>query len=279
MLTNIKLPTIELPNVNLSTIGTAISHLTVTSPSLIYHGLSSIYNRYKNNGYINTSLENKNVIIFVHGRNGHYSNFDPLINNILANPNVSVLNENELTENAFQLNEIVIRLNNKIYVLRYADLGATGYTTPEEDTETLKNELASYKDCSIILIGLSKGGPVIAGYAVLKGDKKVDKVMTISSPLLGTEIASLFPNSSPVNEGLSYRNEYCMKVCDGVEASDVKFYHIVPSWDHLIIPISSAYYSTTPKSHMYFYEGFAYSHVGITYSQEVANKICEWIAD
>ena len=57
---------------------------------------------------------------------------------------------------------------------------------------------------------------------------------------------------------------------------NVPVYHIVPKWDHLIIPTTSARYDDTPESHIYYYNGSDYGHCGIAYNDEVALIICEW---
>lgn len=117
---------------------------------------------------------------------------------------------------------------------------------------------------------------MVANYHINERDKRIIKTITISAPLLGTEIASAFPKNSPVYHALHRPNEkLCLTASKALHFNNL--YHIVPTWDHLIIPITSAYYFTTPKENIYYYTGFWYSHSGICYNYDIANRIANWI--
>ncbi len=55
-----------------------------------------------------------------------------------------------------------------------------------------------------------------------------------------------------------------------------QIYHIVPKWDHLIIPNTAAAYPETNSKHVYYYAGY-YSHIGIPHSLEIAQVLHRFI--
>jgi hypothetical protein len=57
---------------------------------------------------------------------------------------------------------------------------------------------------------------------------------------------------------------------------NLNIYHIVPRFDHMIIPTSSTYYPTTPEEHIFRYSGY-YSHIGIPHHNDVSNSIISWL--
>lgn len=242
---------VKLPNLTLETTKIFLTHFVVTLPSTIFHTILNKYRRFTIFTYDKMPLTNKNVIVFVHGRNGYFTDPYPLMDNL-----------NYLVDEKF--------------LLRTVYLNETADSSIEEDMDKLKKELEVYQDCSIILIGISKGGVTVANYYTLAGDIRIKKAITISSPLLGTQIASAFSNDSAVYKALSYQNDQ-VKTTELAAKHFNHLYHIVPRFDHLIIPTSAAYYETTPKERIYFYEGFLYSHSGICYNYDVAKNIATWI--
>lgn len=243
-----------LPNLTFYTAASVVVHFAVTSPSNIYHTLMDRYNRYITKKYDNSPLQNKNVIIFVHGRNGHHADMLPLINN---------------------LNDISQKSNNEKYYLRMVNLGPTADTLIEEDVCTLKNALETYINCNIILVGLSKGGVTVSTYFLIMNDERIKGAITISSPVMGTEVANAFERNSNVNKGLGRNNTLALSMNE--KAKNKSIYHIVPTWDHLIIPSHAAYYPNTHDDNIYYYTKMSYGHSGICYDPDVAKKIEEWI--
>lgn len=228
----------------------ASCHLLITLPSLIYHGLSNLYYRCITPPPSTIVLKDKNVIVFVHGRGGHHSNFVPLINNIKP------------------------KISNRYY-LRTVDLGDTRNTSIDEDMFKLKGALDIYPDCAITLVGLSKGGVDTMRYVTyFNMDTRIERVITISSPLRGTRITGLLSKESITNKELGYRSKITRHI--KTIGINIPVYHIVPTWDHLIIPTSSAYYRSTEEERIYYYTGL-FNHVGITYSKDVAIAIVSWI--
>lgn len=59
-----------------------LSHLLLTGPSIIYHSLLTLYYRIISKPSILLCQSDKDVIVLVHGRGGHYSNFHTLSHNL-----------------------------------------------------------------------------------------------------------------------------------------------------------------------------------------------------
>lgn len=210
-----------------------------------------------------TNLTNKNVVVFVHGRNGHPNHWNTTITNIMDITNSTTKNGNN-----------IILLGDDKYYLRTMYLGPTDNTSISNDALVLYDYLQMYKNCNVTLIGISKGGVVAMAYKILY-DKNI-KVITISSPLKGTKIASLFHPSSITYQSLSYENNVSKTIINGItDYSNI--YHIVPKYDHLIIPTSSAYYDDTPKENIYFHDDDYYSHASIQFDVKVAKRLVEFI--
>ncbi len=255
---------------------TSLLYMILTLPSLLYHGTIHKYSKNlakTGSTYFMTTpaggdaLKNKNVVVFVHGRNGWWTDVEGLVENMYDIVDVG-------------LNGTVVLTTGQTFYLRSAQLGATGYTSLEEDAETLRYNLQNYINCNIVLVGISKGGVVAARYVTKYDDPRVSKVVTISSPLMGSKVVDLFfETSSPVYKALGYRNDEVLKIEREASESNVAFYHVVPSCDHLIIPASSAHYSFTPENRLYRYNGIKYSHAGIGDHPEVARRLLEWLGE
>ena len=245
---------------------TIVVHFTVTCPSEFFHALLKKYYVYALPQKDIKSTINKNVVVFVHGRNGSPVDFKPLIDNIKAKSEIIEGNE-----------DTILLENSDVCALRTINLGNTAYTSVEQDIESLKLQLLAYHNCNITLVGLSKEGLVVMGYASLKNDPRIKKVITISSPLKGTYISHLFPQTSVVRQSLGFGSIISRDIEAAKKSLTIPIYHVVPTWDWLIVPTESAYYNDTPASNIYKYEGFYYSHSGITFCPEVADSIIKWI--
>lgn len=299
---------------NCRIISTVLLHFVVTSISSIYHQSVNKYLRYTTPLIQYPILKNKQVIVFVHGRNGWPTDFDPFIDNIKKF--CHVLTPEQLLKYGYNSNEIVIHINKDIseilsndpqdendkdtsnnpednkypldhidypfleedlYVIRKPCLGETGQTETDEDVDRLVEELKIYENCKIILVALSKGGNVIMRYITRIKDPRIQKGITISSPVRGTEIASLFPPTSPVYKSLSYKNDLVREVKEKLKLNNIPIYHIVPKWDFLLIPNKVSYYKTTPEERIYRYNGWWYGHPGILYCLDVSKATIRFI--
>jgi pimeloyl-ACP methyl ester carboxylesterase len=228
----------------------ALIHLCATLPSVVYHTVISIYYKYtRRESEPQTLLTNKKVLLFIHGRGGHYNDFITTIKN---------------------LKERVP----KEYYMRTVDLGDTLNTSIDTEASILSQSLQLYQDCEITLIGLSKGGLVAMRYITTRNDDRIKNVITICSPLRGTRITELLSSDSITNKELGLNSEITQEMANVYV--DIPIYHIVPNWDHLIIPTSSAAYEHTDESNIYRYNG-NYSHSGIQYCPEIADAIARFI--
>lgn len=250
---------------NLNTIITVCVNSIITCPSLIYH---TLYNKYRSHVYANSNVDvnigsNEEIIVmFIHGRNGSRTDFDPLIENI-----------KKYTDSNTQK----VKLDDNFYILDTVDLGPTAHSSIDDDSNVLKQKLENYHNSSIILVGLSKGGVVAMRYATAENDSRIKKVITISSPVKGTMVASLFPSDSSVCMNLGFQCPIVKQINDMRIQKQIKTYHIVPKWDQLIIPSHCAKYDDVPDSQIYYYDGCKYSHSGIGYSEDVCLHIIDWI--
>lgn len=254
----------------LNTIFKILTNSIVTIPSLIYHTVWNKYrahiNAHQVSGYSYSSnvLQNVHIIMFIHGRNGSPSDFDPLIENIKKHSLLSCTNN--------------IIVNNDItYILETVDLGETANSSIDDDSEILKLKLKFYQDCQITLVGLSKGGLCAMRYATKENDPRIKKVITLSSPVKGTMTASLFPSNSSIYQNLGYQSPIIKQIDNDRKLKCIDIYHVVPKWDQLIIPSDAAKYDDVDESKIYYYNGCAYSHSGIQYSEDVCLAIMGWL--
>jgi hypothetical protein len=255
---------------------TSLKSLISGAPSLVQHGAKLKTNKILAqcnmfNGDIflaNDKLAGKNVIITVHGRNGWYTDFELLLQTIIEN-NFATYNE----EFGY------LKLNHVNYYLRSIILDKNSHTSLDDDVATLTEQIKDYTDCNIILIGHSKGGLVASRYVALIDDSRIKKVITISSPLKGTKVLDLTFNllGSTVYDTYSFNNKTAVEtgnlLCDKI----VDFYHVVPSFDHLIVPSVASQYKNTPQDNIYNYHCSDYSHAGILASPDVVKQVLEWV--
>ena len=237
-------------------VGTILYHLSVSLRSLTYHTICHQRAKRHANTLCVSYTEGQKVVLFVHGRNGSPTDFLPLIANIRH-------------QNLFGDSK-------QEHCLHTVDLGDTGHTTTlDEDAEKLNLHIRYfYKNRSINLVGLSKGGLVVLCYAPPHSEaddnnNRINQLITISAPVQGIYSASLFPPSSSVFFNLSYKNALVQKIEERCKTFN-NIYHIVPTWDSLIVP--------TSLNTMFFnYYGYSYGHTGIAFNPQVAEVIAKWI--
>lgn len=221
-----------------------IYNATLTSPSILYHSLYDMRLRSISPPRHNYLPPNKHdIILCLHGRGGHPSDFQYLIDKLEPETNAKFL--------AFHIKN--------------------SNTLISEDVEAIKLNLKPLMDQikSITILGLSKGGLTAIKFAL--DCDLVTKIITISSPLNGTCIANNYPFCANTRKELAYNSESTQRLKE--ESKHLNIYSIVPKYDHMIIPTESSYY---PHSKIYFYNGY-YSHAGILYAPQVIDKIKEWI--
>lgn len=223
-------------------------HTFLTLPSTLYHSLYNLYmRRFHTHSYITLPDGSHDVIICIHGRNAHPADFNYFINKIKPHTDYQIL--------SFYLGPTV---NSSIY----------------KDVDALYEQVLPLMDKinNIILIGLSKGGLIAVQYAI-KHPTKIKKIITVSSPLNGTNMANYILFNDTVKKELSYESEFTQDVMK--KSEHLPIYSIVPRFDSLIIPNHSAFFRHSFDK-CYFYMGY-YSHSGILYAPEVINTIIAWI--
>jgi len=188
------------------------------------------------------------TVVFIHGKGGNPCHFDFIVENF------------------------IMRYKDK-YNIFVPYLGNNNHSSIEDDANILLNRLYA-RDISLnnlILVGLSKGGLVASYFAT--NFNSVEKIITISSPMMGTKMADLHWNKN-VRSALGYMNEEVVALSQTANMN--RYYHIVPKYDHVINPIESSYYSSTSNNNIYYYEGL-HSHIGVTHSSDICDKILSWI--
>lgn len=252
-----------------------LRNFLLTLPSILYHGAKSLIQKYKCNNkkdIIFNEVNTKNLILLVHGYHGHPCNFIPLVNNLVEiNPKINDI----WNIRAVNLNQFDNYNNN----------------TVENEAQLITNYLELTEFSNVILIGLSKGGLVCAKvYA--NNNFNIKKLITISSPLVGTRACDLFlpkmldcisGNLDTVRNDLGYKSSTSCNTLNALfkseECSKSNIYHIVPQYDHLIFPPSAAMYDFVKEENIMRYNNISYSHIGMPFNKEIATSINNWITE
>jgi len=203
----------------------------------------------------------------VHGHNGHPGDFEHLAKYLLKNNH--------------------IKDNWNIYACKFAKLD--NHSSIESEIKQIDDYLNNNHYETVILVGLSKGGLTCCSYYANRklNNNKISKIITISSPLYGTRVANkflpsflekIFPNTKKIKNELGYNSNIALNTSSILSSiEDISIYHVVPQYDHLIYPVTSAKYYFTPENNIYYCKGFKYSHIGILYNQDVVKCIENWI--
>lgn len=236
----------------------ALKNLVITLPSFIWYGIHTRYLRiFRPNKQLYRIMNNSSrCLVLVHGRSGNYADFAPMIEHFKTLPEI------------------------QNYDMHAVDLGDTTDTTYDQDCEKLNSELEIYNNkTEITLIGLSKGGNIIVRYMqnhVPINRLNVVRLITISSPLRGTEITKLLNPESIENLEMGIDSSTIREINEYY--LPLPIYHIVPKYDHLIIPPTNAMLKSTPKDRIYYYEGY-HNHISTPYSSDIANAIYNFILE
>lgn len=230
----------------------AIFNLCVTYPSYRYHRWLNNYYSTLASQLDNSSLKNEKVIVFIHGRGGNPARFIPLMENLRS------------------------RISTE-YHMRAIDMGDTAITTIDTDTARLQTELDQYPECDIILVGASKGGLVILNYAITIDDPRIRKLITIVTPVMGTETVALYPDNLLIQE-FAPDSPIVNRIVSRLLSLKIPMYHIVDMWDHMILPVTAATYSGTPRERIY-YDYWPYNHIGELYNVNTAEAVSQFIND
>ena len=236
-----------------------VCHFLLTSPTTIRDFIYFQHNKYVVNNSLNINPSAKHIIVLVHGR---YSCPVQFVD----------IQEKLLTTIDSQTTLFPVWMKN-------------GSSSIRDDGQSLYNQLSDYFGRQIhrelTIIGISKGG-VTACYALILNDPifSVRKIITLSSPLKGTKLAD-WSFCSVTRQELSYQSQFLISLEKRLKKlleknNNVKIYHIVPQWDHIIIPVEASFYNHTPSTMILKYQGWA-GHVGIQYDPVVINQINQWV--
>lgn len=241
-----------------------IKNLVITLPSVVYHGIINIIHKQPYKSYPKIAfniVDSPNLILLIHGYNGNASNFIPLVDNLLLN--------------------YYMKLNYNIVGINLPKIpNNCPLTTIEFESQYVQSFLeSSPKFTNVILIGLSKGGLICSHLLSLKHQlPQIKKIITISSPLLGTLSADKFLfDSCKVKKELCYQSSITKDLEMKLQKYGEFIYHIIPRYDYMLTPSNVCYYEFTPESNKFYYDGIKYSHVGITYSPDIIEPLFHWI--
>jgi len=247
-----------------------LKNFILTLPSILYHGTKSLIEKYKHNkkeDIIFNETDTKNLILLVHGYHGHPCNFIPLIDNIInIDSNIKLVwNVRAISLNKFD---------------DYND------NTVDNEAKLLLNYLETNDFDNVVLVGLSKGG-FVCTRAYSYDNSKINKIITISSPLCGTRSCDLFlpkildyvnGNMDLVRNDLGYKSSISSDTLNILATKNTdNIYHIVPKYDHMIYPTETAAYDFVKEKNILRYNSIKYSHIGIPFNKDIASTIIEWI--
>jgi len=251
-----------------------LRNFILTLPSIVYHGAINIYLKFshdKKDNLIFNEVDTKNLILLVHGFHGHPCNFVPLVNNMITH-DTSIKNK---------WNIIAINLNQ---FDNYRD------NTVNNEANIVINFLENSAYDNVILVGLSKGG-LVCTTVYSMNIKKIIKVITLSSPLMGTKSCDLFlpktldvlgGNNDNIRHDLNYLSSTSLTTLNTLVSNNLNcnnIYHVIPKYDHMIYPSSSAKYDFAKKENVYEYDTYFSSHIGVTFDKKISIKMIEWIKD
>lgn len=263
-----------------------LRNFLLTLPSIIYHGSKSLIEKFKHNkkdDIVYNTVETENLILLIHGYHGHPCNFNPLVNNLM-----NISSQSNVQDYSDLLTNWNIRAVNLNQFNNYDE------NTVQNEARLVLNYLEVTAFKNVILIGLSKGGLVCScAYGQHDPEKHcIKKVITISSPLNGTRSCDLYlpkildyinGNLDSVRNDLGYSSSTSSNTLNALlNGSNINkdcIYHIVPEYDHMIYPSDSAMYSFVKEDNIFRYTKTTYSHIGIPFNLEIAEKIFNWIIE
>ena len=207
-------------------------------------------------------------IFFVPGRNGHPSDFFPLINRLREHGIASTFYVICLGENA----ETSVAEDSEVlaHIIKEVQSGYVEVLTGQSDRSVSASKKA-------IVIGLSKGGLVAARAAqYLTG--KIGKVITMGSPLYGTTAAVWPIVGQTTLEDMSWLNPRVVKLAEDLKENERApvFFHVYSDVDYVVSPPETAYYAFTPPRRIYQCEEKV-THFGLTSDRGVGEAIAGWL--
>lgn len=126
----------------------------------------------------------------------------------------------------------------------------------------------------LTLIGHSMGGLVSYYYAAkLARAYSVPQVITIGSPLHGTQIAKI--GLGMCAKEMQIGSNLIQEIHEAVESCpDVRFYNIATKTDELVVPYTSSIFKSDPLSQFVVDD---VGHASLLFSQRVSDQLCRWL--
>lgn len=161
----------------------------------------------------------------------------------------------------------------------YRNVYAVSYTPPVIDARKLANQLAKHIDAALAATGAAKVtivahsmGGVLSRHAIknLGMAGKIDKVISLGSPHMGSKLAGVLPGGGNIPQ-MRYRSEYMLDLAQGglTPGSDVQYYSIYSEFDNFILPAHSSVLDGHAQNIHVPYHG----HVALLYSPVVFGLI------
>jgi len=157
----------------------------------------------------------------------------------------------------------------------YRNVYAVSYTPPVIRAEKLARQLARHIDSALAATGAEKVhivahsmGGLLTRYAIrhLGVEGKVDKVITLGSPHMGSKLAGVVPGGGNVPQ-MRYRSGFCRELAEGglTPGADVRYFSIYSEFDNFVLPNHSSVLDGNAQNIHVPYHG----HCALLYSPRV----------
>lgn len=220
----------------------AISVLALTYPLRLLHDASPV----------RTRVHGKNPIIFVHGYGGNSANMAWM--------------------------QWMLKRRG------YANVYAVSYTPPTIDARKLAKQVSTHVERILAATGApqatvichSMGGP-LTRYALqhlgLAG--KLEKVICLGSPHLGTRLSAMFEARGAAFQ-MRYRSDFLAELADTAQTpGGARFYSIYSNFDNFLMPANTAILGGNATNIHVPYHG----HCALLYSPVVLDKVEQCLAE
>lgn len=166
----------------------------------------------------------------------------------------------------------------------YKNVYAVSYTPPVIRAEKLARQLAVHIDKALAATGAQKVhivahsmGGLLTRHAIknLGMAGKIDKVVTLGSPHMGSKLAGLVPGGGNIPQ-MRYRSEFCRELGEGglTPGKDVRYFSIYSEFDNFVLPNHSSVLDGNAQNVHVAYHG----HCALLYSPVVFGLIEECLA-
>lgn len=161
----------------------------------------------------------------------------------------------------------------------YRNVYAVSYTPPVIRAEKLAKQLANHIERACAATGAQKVhivahsmGGLLTRYTIkhLGMGDRIDKVITLGSPHLGSKLASFVPGGGNAPQ-MRYRSEFLSELADGglTPGKHVRYYSIYSEFDNFVLPAHSSVLDGDAENIHVQYHG----HCALLYSPAVFRRI------